>query len=146
MKRFVYFFVWTLAIGLVLYFGMQLQDIIEERTEMTYVIFPLILYTTLFPVILGLLLGTPKLILKVKKDGFWHFDWIKFIAVGLPSLFIVLMNFLPFSPLGEGWLVIPEIILIGGTTVPTVAGLVFGYILLDSFKKNRKNFRSVSES
>ncbi|ANU10821.1 hypothetical protein BBH88_11120 [Planococcus antarcticus DSM 14505] len=105
MKQFLYDFIWTLAIGLILYLGMQLQAQVAEKSQMTFTIFPLQAYIALFPV-----------------------------AIGVPALYIVLMTFLPFSPLGEGWLSIPNILLFGGTTVPTVAGLVFGYVVLACFK------------
>ncbi|MBT2570744.1 hypothetical protein [Planococcus sp. ISL-110] len=134
MKRFFYYFVWTLAIGLILYFGMELQEQVAERSQMTFNLFPLQAYMALFPVVIGLLIRIPKFILQLKKRKSWTFDWVLFAAIGLPALYLVLMAFVPFSPLGEGWLPIPQILLIGGTTVPTIAGLVFGYVVLESFK------------
>lgn len=117
-----------------MYFGMQLQELAVERSRMTYDFFPRQLYYALFPVVIGLLIRTPKFILQWKSSRSLNFDWILFAAVGLPALYVVVMTFLPFSPLGAGWLGIPEIVQIGGATVPTIAGLVFGYVLLDSFK------------
>ncbi|WP_235318395.1 hypothetical protein [Planococcus sp. CAU13] len=121
-------------IGIIVYFGMQLQELAIEKSRMTFTVFPRQLFYALFPVIIGLLIRTPKFILQRKSNGPLKFDWILFAAVGLPTLYVVVMTFLPFSPLGAGWLRIPEIISIGGATVPAIAGLVFGYVLLDSFK------------
>ncbi|MFD1032651.1 hypothetical protein [Metaplanococcus flavidus] len=104
------------------------------NSQMTYNLFPLQAYIALFPVAIGLLMRIPKFILQLKSSRSLSFDWILFTAVGLPTLYVVVMTFLPFSPLGAGWLRIPEIISIGGVTVPTIAGLVFGYVLLGSFK------------
>ncbi|MDN7240682.1 hypothetical protein QWY14_02720 [Planococcus sp. N028] len=123
-----------MAIGIVLYVGMLLQVQIVEWSHSTFYLFPLQVYIALFPVIIGLLIRTPKYILEMKNRQPMVFDWIIFSAIGLPALYIVLMTFLPFSPLGAGWLSVPRILLLGGTTVPTIAGLVFGYIVLDSFK------------
>ncbi|MDN7246903.1 hypothetical protein QWY16_09775 [Planococcus shenhongbingii] len=133
MKRFLYYFAWTIVLGFVLYFGMQLQEQLNEMAQQTFEPAALRVFIALFPVALGLLLRTPKFLLEAKENKSRKFDWPIFAAIGLPSLFLVLMSFLPFMPFIIGWIAIPEIILIGGTTVPTVAGLVFGYVLLDSF-------------
>ncbi len=37
--------------------------------------------------------------------------------------------------MGLGRIPIPEIILEGGPTITTIAGIIFGYVLLDSLKK-----------
>lgn len=133
LKRFLYYFIWTIAIGFVLYVGMQLQLQVAERAQLTFNIFPLHLYIALFPVIIGLLVRTPKFILQLKERKSWTFDWILFAAVGLPALYLVIMTFLPFSPLGR-WLPIHMFLYINGSTVTTIAGLVLGYMMLDSFK------------
>lgn len=134
MKRFLYYFFWTLAIGFVLYVGMQFQQQIAERAQMTFNPFLLQTYIALFPVVMGLLIRTPKFILQMKKRTSWKFDGVLFAAVGLPALYLVLMTFVPFSPIGEGWLRIPDLIVLGGTTVPTIAGVVFGYTVLAGFR------------
>ena len=134
MKRFLYYFIWTLAIGFVLYMGMQFQQQVAERAQRTFNPFLLQAYIALFPVIMGLLIRTPKFILQMKKRDSWKFDWVIFAAIGLPALYIVLMAFVPFSPMGAGWLPILDIIYLGGSTVPTIAGLVFGYMILDGFR------------
>ena len=113
---------------------MQLQLQIAERAQLTFNPFPLQLYIALFPVIIGLLLRTPKFILQMKESKAWTFDWIIFAAIGLPALYLVLMTFLPFFPIGEGWLPVHMFLYINGSTVSTIAGLVLGYVVLDSFK------------
>lgn len=133
MKRFSYYFIWTLAIGFILYAGMQLQSEIAERSQTTYQLFPLYLYIALFPVFIGILIRTPVFLLQLKERESWSFDWIKFAAIGMPALYLVVMSFLPFSGVGQGWLPVPQILLIGGTTIPTIAGVVFGYMVLESF-------------
>lgn len=134
MKRFLYYFIWTLAIGFVLYGGMQLQLKLAERAQLLFEPFPLQLFIALFPVAIGLLIRTPKLLLQIKENRAWKFDWILFAATGLPALYLVVMTFLPFSAIGEGWLPVHLFLYINGSTVTTIAGLVFGYVLLDSFK------------
>lgn len=96
---------------------------------------PVVLFTTLFPIIIGLLLRLPKLIIEMKQNKLWTFDWIKFIAIGLPTLYIISMVILPFTPMGEGSIKVPEILWIGSPTIQIIAGIVFGYTLLDCLKK-----------
>ncbi|WP_245804788.1 hypothetical protein [Halobacillus hunanensis] len=102
---------------------------------MEFELFPVIMFAAIFPIVIGLFLRLPKLIIEIKENKQWTFDWVRFIAIALPSLYIITMSILPYSPLGQGSISIPEIILIGSPTVTTIAGIVFGYVLLDSFKK-----------
>ncbi|HSI65786.1 MAG TPA: hypothetical protein VK947_00085 [Planococcus sp. (in: firmicutes)] len=135
MKRFLYYFAWTIAIGLVLYLGMQVHDLVFERSRSTFEIFPIYLFNGLFPVFVGLLMGMPKFILQLRRDAPWMFDWIVFIAVCLPALLLVSMTLIPFTPLSGEWLIRFSFLFTGQTTIPTIAGVVFGYALMSCFKK-----------
>ncbi len=134
MKRFLYYFSCALAIGVLLYFGMQLQSVLHERSDATFDPTLLYVFIALFPVVIGLLIRAPKFVLQLRESKVQKFDWAVFLAFGIPALYIIVMTFLPFSVIGQGWLRIPGIVLVGGTTVPTIAGLVFGYLLLDSIR------------
>jgi hypothetical protein len=107
---------------------------LAEISSMEFNIVPITIFVAVFPVVIGLLLRLPKLIMEIKERKQWTFDWIKFVVVGLPSLYIVVMSIIPYT-MGEGKIRIPEIILIGGPTMTTIAGIIFGYVLLDSLKK-----------
>lgn len=122
-------------IGFIINWGMKYQSRLEEIAKMEFEQLPIIMFAAIFPIVIGLLLRLPKLIIEIKENKQWTFDWIRFIAIAIPSLYIITMSILPFSPLSKGYMPIPEIILIGGPTVTTVAGIVFGYVLLDSLKK-----------
>ncbi|MEN2766298.1 hypothetical protein [Ornithinibacillus xuwenensis] len=75
------------------------------------------------------------MIIEIIEKNPWTFDWIKFAVVGLPSFYIVIMSILPYTPLGQEGMLIPEIILIGSPTITTIAGIIFGYVVLDVLKK-----------
>lgn len=135
IKRLVYYFVWTIMIGFIIYWGMKYQSRLEEIAKNEFELLPVIMFSAIFPIVIGLLLRLPKLIIEIKENKQWTFDWIRFIAIAIPSLYIIIMSILPYSPLSKGSIPIPDIILIGGSTVTTVAGIVFGYVLLDSLKK-----------
>lgn len=135
MKRFLYYLVWTLAIGFIIYVGTLIQGNIAEAARATYEVLPSLLFLAIFPVIVGLLLRLPKFLLERKERRSAGFDWFKFLAVGLPSLFFVLMTFLPYTSIGVP---IPAYMLSSEysfTIIATIAGIVFGYVLLDCFHK-----------
>lgn len=115
--------------------GIQYQTRLQEEAHKNYEVMPVVLFATIFPIVVGFLLRLPKLILEIRQNKQWTFDWSKFIAVALPSIYIVSMSILPYSPLGEGSIKIPEIIMFGNPTIQIIAGIVLGYIFLDSLKK-----------
>ena len=131
IKRFLYFFTWTVVVGLLFYWGMDWRYRLEEVANAKAELFPVVLFSTLFPIVMGVLLRLPQLIIEIQDNKKWTFDWSKFIAIGLPTLMILIIY--NISYLG----IIPAIhfILISGTTLATTAGIIFGYILLDSLKK-----------
>ncbi|WP_052158958.1 hypothetical protein [Halobacillus sp. BBL2006] len=135
MKRFFYYFFFTIFIGLLIHFGMKYQVQLQEEAQTNFNLFPVVVFDSLFPILIGLLLRLPKLIIEIRAKKLWTFDWIKFTSIAIPALYITTMSILPYSPLANRYIAIPKIILIGSPTITTIAGIVFGYILLDSIKK-----------
>ncbi|MEC5423499.1 hypothetical protein QGM71_08315 [Virgibacillus sp. C22-A2] len=135
MKRFLYYFTWTIGIGVFIYFGLKYQIHIEEKAKMEFQLLPVVRFAIIFPVLIGLVLRLPKLIMEIKEKRLWTFDWVRFVAIALPSLIIILMAYLPFTSFGGNLVPLSQIMLIGGPTITTVAGIVFGYVLLDCLKK-----------
>ncbi|MFZ3579752.1 hypothetical protein [Virgibacillus sp. DJP39] len=134
MKRFLYYFVWTIIIGIIVYLGIKYQIHLGEEAKREFKMLPVVRFTTIFPIIIGLSLRLPKLIIEVKEKRQWTFDWIKVVAIGLPTLYIAALPILSTTSLGENLFLIKEIMLIRSSTLITTAGIVFGYILLDSLK------------
>jgi len=135
MKRFLYYFGWTIVIGFIIYLGSKYQVHLENEARKAFEIMPVILFTTLFPIVIGLFLRLPTLIIEMKQNRPWTFDWIKFIAIGLPALVIISMFILPFTPFGEGVIKVSGILWSASPNVQIIAGIVLGYIFLDSLKK-----------
>jgi hypothetical protein len=125
----------TVIIGGIIYWGIQYQNKLRIEGTMDFHLLPSILFLATFPVVIGILLRLPKLIIEIIEKNPWTFDWIKFVVVGLPSLYIVVMSILPYTPLGREGMLIPEIILVGSPTITTIAGIIFGYVILDVLKK-----------
>ena len=135
MKRFFYYFGWMLVVFLVFYGGRVLEIRINEASMRSFAVMPTVLFTVLFPIILGVVLRLPKFILEIKEDKRWTFDWVKLLAVGLPWLYIIVMSILPFTPMFRGEIRIPQFVMIGGSTLYMLAGIILGYTLISSLKE-----------
>lgn len=132
MKNFFYYFGWTIAIGLVIYLGAKYQIQLQKEMSQTMQIEKYLNFSVIFPIFIGLLLGLPRLIHKIKQQKEWSFNWMKLLVIGLPTLLIVLIYlFLAYIP--ENVLqYVPEVIFLRNQMIHIVAGVVLGYVLLDS--------------
>ncbi|MCZ8534302.1 hypothetical protein [Psychrobacillus psychrodurans] len=133
MKRFLFIFFSTAVIGFVFYLGMDYQMRLREKSAIIFDIKPYITFASFFSIFIGMLLRLPKLILEIRDKQRWSFDWIKVIVIGIPSLYIAMI---PLFALVYGmnlWFS-NVVMLLGDITFTTIAGVIFGYVLLDSLK------------
>src|SRR5690625_937715 len=130
MKRFLYMFCWMLVIGFLFYCAIQwrMSLVILMKEELLFL--PLMIFTVVFPIILGMLLRLPKLILEWKQYNKWSYDWMKFFVVALPNLFVLIIFVLSYFKV----FTVMHVFIVGEYILPTVVGLVFGYVLLDCIK------------
>lgn len=135
MKRFLYFFGWAIILGLMIYLGAKYQFFLKQEYMKNLGVGSFVWYSSIFPIVIGMLLRLPELINEIKDKRPWTFDWAKFVGIGLPSMFIslafVLIFYVPINVLH----LIPQQIYLGNPTLQTIAGVVFGFVLLDSVKK-----------
>ncbi|ASV67539.1 hypothetical protein CKF48_09505 [Cytobacillus kochii] len=135
MKRFLFYFVSTVVMGFIFYLGVKYQVRLHEELRNSFNLLPFLIFATIFPIAIGLLLRLPKLIIEIKEKKQWSFDWIKVAAIGIPSLYIAMIPILSLSTSFENLLFAKELIFLGDTTLTTTAGIVSGYVLFDSLKK-----------
>lgn len=130
VKRFLYMFCWMLVIGFLFYCAIQwrMSLVILMKEELLFL--PLMIFTVVFPIILGMLLRLPKLILEWKQYNKWSYDWMKFFVVALPNLFVLIIFVLSYFKV----FTVMHVFIVGEYILPTVVGLVFGYVLLDCIK------------
>ncbi len=83
---------WTIVVGLIIYFGMKYQYYLNEAGKREFDLIPLAKFVAVFPVVIGLVLRLPKLIIEIREKKQWTFDWIKFVVIGIPSLYIIVMS------------------------------------------------------
>lgn len=136
MKKFSYYFCWTIIIGFIIYIGAKYQLSLKQEAERNLEVIPILLFSTFFSVVIGFLLRIPKLIIEMKQNKQWTFDWIKFSAIALPSFFIIILSILPFTTIGEFTAkIIPSAIFLSEPIIQIIACVVFGYTLIDCLKK-----------
>ena len=130
MKRFLYMFCWMLVIVFLFYCAIQWRMSLVILMKEEFLFLPLMIFTVVFPIILGMLLRLPKLILEWKQYNKWSYDWMKFFVVALPNLFVLILFVLSYFNL----FTVVHVFIVGDYILPTVVGLVFGYALLDCIK------------
>ncbi|WP_391122284.1 hypothetical protein [Psychrobacillus sp. L3] len=143
MKRFLFIFFSTVVIGIIFYLGMKYNVNLKREMATTFNMMPFLISTSIFPVFIGLLLRLPKLIIEIKEKKQWSFDWIKVIIIGIPSLYIAMLPLLSIS-YGTNLFMSAEFVLSGGTAYTSIAGIIFGYILLDSLKNHNSSTNKVN--
>ncbi|KQL50229.1 hypothetical protein AN963_10285 [Brevibacillus choshinensis] len=137
-KRFIGYLSYIIIVAFILKTLMQYELVLVERTQATYDSFPSLLYSTIYPMFLGMLFALPSLVEQIKIEGRWTFDWVKGIALGLPALFGTTIFLTYFSPIG---IYLPfKTLLMFGTKFSTICGIAFGYLALSSFRKSKVNF------
>lgn len=108
---------------------------LQQQFKVTYK-YPmaLVLFTPLFPVAIGILLRLPKFILEIMSRKPWTLDWVRLLAIGIPTLAVLVMWTLAFSGYGGG--PVSKFLVVTQPTLTTIAGIALGYILLDSIKES----------
>lgn len=141
IRRSLGYFFYTIIIGYILYEGTKYGINLHPINPSTYKFepYPFYIFVLGFPIAIGLLVALPGLINNLKKGGKWYFDWVKFISVGLPTLFLAMY---PLILLSKAGLLMPKEInfVLGSSNVPhTISGVAFGYLLLSVFGKHKPN-------
>jgi hypothetical protein len=130
---------WYLVYGVVLIvLSLWLTKHAEELRIMvsrTYKPAGYIVYNSIYPVLIGMLLSVPGLYSNIRQEGRISLDWTRLGAVGIPALALTLSQILYwFTPIGRiiapvlpGWGLVKDIVVVGG--------IILGYTLLSSIRK-----------
>jgi hypothetical protein len=137
LARFSAYFAYVVLMGLILHLLLRYNHILLEYAKVTFNRYPHQIYITVYPIFLGILFALPNFIHNSKTKGKWKFDWVKGIAIGVPTLLGSIIIWLYFSPLGMYIPLTP--LLHYGTEFSTISGIVFGYTILNSFQKQKES-------
>lgn len=116
-----------MAIGVIFYMGMGYQVELRKQYAITFNVKPYIIYVTIFPICMGVLLRLPKLIVEIKDKKKWSLDWMKLLIIGIPALYIAMIPFLGIV-FGKKLLFTEAFMLLGDMTLISIAGVIFGYV------------------
>ncbi|WNS40809.1 hypothetical protein [Paenibacillus sp. MMS20-IR301] len=113
---------------LVFIFGLKYQYHLQVEARKTYQLNSSYVFSVLFPILFGLLLGSLRFIELLRKAGKWKINWIKLCVFGLPSLYVSLFPLLYWSGLSID-LPLGFLLITSGTTAHTISGLMLGFLL-----------------
>lgn len=137
LKRFIGILVYTILISYMLMQYILYQEhlgvvasLSNEKQLLYYIV------KVFLPIAAGVSISLPRFVVMLKEEGRWRIDWIKLIAAGLPTLY---MAILPLLALHFGLNNLPFVIylLYRHAIMPIISGVVFGYLLLAVFNKNK---------
>ncbi|MDO7788807.1 hypothetical protein [Desulforamulus aquiferis] len=134
--RFLGYLTYVILLGYIVFKGTEYQHYLKQQKLMTYHAYPEFLFMSFFPITIGILLASPHLIAVLKKSGLWSFDWIKFTAIGLPTLYLAILPATYFSNLGQ-YLpsALGNIMIMYSIFPQELSGIIFGYLLISVFDK-----------
>ncbi|MRN56722.1 hypothetical protein [Paenibacillus monticola] len=117
---------------LVFIFGLKYQHHLQVEALTTYQTKTSVVFSVLFPIFFGLLLGLIRFFELLRKAGEWKINWIKLCIFGLPALYVSLSPLLFWSGLSISYYDLPlgYLLVTSGTTAHTISGLIFGFLLL----------------
>jgi len=140
-KRFCLHFLFAIFILVFLFFGAKygLELQLTKKLSNSYRVF-----SVLFPIMFGIVLALPNLFTEFRSKGKWIMDWVKVLAIGVPtflmSLFCVLLLFTPFGKIEYfSTFSNPLVYVMFYENMMTIlSGTIFGYVFISSFKKSNK--------
>ncbi len=131
IKRFLAYFVYVLLIGCLLFY----TDAFFNQQMLSSTYNPLHFGSMLlYPIGFGILLALPRLVSTSRQSGSWTYDWILFLAVGLPALAVQILACFSLLPLHTASPFTGRLLFYHGNLV-MISGIVLGYVLLAAFKK-----------
>jgi len=137
-KWVLYFLYGLLLLGFII-FGHNILEYLEVQASRTYDSRLYMIWSTIIFIVGGILLGLERFILEVKKKGSWKVNWPKALFLGVPSISLALIIFLPiFLPtfsesLYESFYF--SFLFLSIINIVPIFQMGFGYILITSFIK-----------
>lgn len=136
-NRVLLYLIYVIVLYLLIYLATYISTYFNEISRSTFNRTPEAIYTTFYPIVLGLYAGFPSLYKHLKKEGVWTVDWVKLLIIGIPSLFVAL-SYIILLLISEKGIAVSypfPAILVMYSAPRFLASFIFGYIVLDSFKK-----------
>lgn len=131
IKQLIAILLYTMFILFFLYKGAFWEHYLKHVSN--YSFFPRFVMISLIPVLAGVLFALPGLIKKLKHPGKLYFNWVMFIAMGLPLLYVTISPYLYFSPIGKYLPGIGMALMSYSSTPLVICAAIFGYLTISLF-------------
>jgi len=139
-RRFAQYLLFTIIFLVVLLWGAKYGVGLRILGAKTYNQIPYLAFSSLFSIVFGIVLAIPHRIKEFSKIGKWTVDWMKLLAIGLPTILLNLsLILIILTPIGKlkyftYYNSFIEV-MITDNRVITLSGIFFGYILVSSLNK-----------
>lgn len=131
------YFIYAVALLGYMIFSNKILISVNEQVQRTFNSLPLIIWSMIIFVVLGLLLGLERFLLETRKEGHWKINSPKIIFLGVPSLYFSLSIFILSHPMNfiQGILYYPILFFSKHTDFISIFQIILGYIIITSFIK-----------
>jgi len=136
MNRYLYYGIWTIIISVILYLGNELSHSIEDHVTTSGKIIPNLIYWSVYPILVGILLKLPGL-WERRHETRWGLDLPKLLVVGIPSGYFALTYIWASLPIDIYRPFLWYIMTLGGSTLITIPGIIFGYVMIGSLRVSK---------
>lgn len=135
--RFFGYFIYVILVGIALVILIHFSRELLIQAKTTFNRMPHLYFITVYPVLLGILFSLPSLFRKISAQGKWGYDWIKALAVGIPTFLGSTLLFLTYSPYGN---YLPKYLrMLASSEFTSLCGLALGYTITSCIKKKSVN-------
>ncbi|WP_042346666.1 hypothetical protein [Bacillus massiliigorillae] len=112
--------------------GIILWDYINQLQTQSFQVFPYVFYKACLFIPTGIVLSLPVFNHNRMKAGNWTFNYIRFIILGVLSLFFMFYPFIHFS-----FISLPTFIAVPifNTSTYPIFSIIFGFAILSNFDK-----------
>lgn len=111
---------------------------LTNYTSTYYDPLPYLVFSALFPIFVGMIIRLPRLMTDILNKKKWSVNWGKLLGIGIPLAYTSLSPILFFinvpSKLANQW---NHQIFSLNLSMTSIAGVIFGYILLDCLMQNK---------
>ena len=136
IKKFISYFCYTLVmIGALIVF-LLIYKSLNKQAEMNYNFIPVVTFSLLYPIVLGVLFALPGLLKRVRKDNAKGFNLGKFLGVGIPAVYVMVAPLLSFTNIISIDLPLTHVLLSQYTGGVMIFSFVFGYITIDCIRRD----------
>ncbi|WP_238886223.1 hypothetical protein [Clostridium sp. YIM B02551] len=137
-KSWLMYLIYALIFACYILFSSKLFISLDKESKVTFNVIPILIWSSVLFIGLGVLLGVERFLLEIRKEGKLRVNLPKIIFLGLPSLYFSLGLFLAYSPINffKQTFTYPILrLLLIKSDFLAIFQIIFGYVLITSLVK-----------